>query len=280
MFVVFALHAGRAAIARASPAIGATAARAVPQLGRLMSSGGLPLTHGARDVLMEAQAQAHSNANPAVTPLHVALALAEGAGDGYLPSLLSTVAADRGRLVTALRGRLAALPRQHPPVELSKLAADAQLASLLANADTVRRRASETHVAVDHVVAATTTDPALKAAYAEAGIATDALLAAIKTVRGDKKVQSEHDDVAGEPLKTLKKYATDLVTRAEDGKLDPVIGREDEIRRVSGGGGEKGGCVKSGDFGCPPAGDSSPHATHQEQPRPGRPARRGENVHR
>ena len=84
-------------------------------------------------------------------------------------------------------------------------------------------------MAVDHLILASADDRDISNIYKEAGVDKGRLEAAVKEVRGNKKVDSKH---AEETYEALSKYGQDLVSLAEERKLDPVIGRDEEIRRV------------------------------------------------
>lgn len=145
--------------------------------------------------------------------------------------------ADPAKLKSVLGRLVASAPRARPPVRPENLQVDDALRSLLFAADAHRRGAGDAFIAVDHLISASAQDGTLSRAYEEAGIDRKALLDAVKEGRAaGKRVASEDDDAAsggaGGAGDNLKKYADNLLERARAGKLDPVIGRDEEMRRV------------------------------------------------
>lgn len=151
----------------------------------------------------------------------------DGSGDGFFLSLLSRVHADPSRFRTVLTSLLNKLPRQDPPPD--KVSANSALIKLLKAADGIRKKNEDSHISVDSLIAGSLQDDILSKAYTDAGINTTAFAETIKESRGNKKVTSEHAETA---FDALNKYGDDLCARAEAGKIDPVIGRDSEIRRV------------------------------------------------
>jgi ATP-dependent Clp protease ATP-binding subunit ClpB len=119
------------------------------------------------------------------------------------------------------------VPHQSPPP--SDISPDAALAKLLRAADAGRKKSNDTHVSLDALVAALPQEPVLAKVLADAGVKAEALLEAVKTARGGRPVSGENAEATFE---ALSKYGQDLVELASAGKLDPVVGRDSEIRRV------------------------------------------------
>jgi ATP-dependent Clp protease ATP-binding subunit ClpB len=161
-----------------------------------------------------------------ITPLHIALAF-ESATGGYWQRLMEKIGADSSKFFSLLKSKVSGLPKQDPPPEY--VSADTKVLSIFKAADALRKKADDSHIAVDHLIQASMTDSNLAKVYVDAGLTPDKVIESIKDTRGNKKVTSES---AEGNFEALQKYAVDLVSRAESGKLDPVIGRDDEIRRV------------------------------------------------
>lgn len=87
----------------------------------------------------------------------------------------------------------------------------------------------DSYIAQDHLLLALISDSSLASALKEAGLTEAALKTAIEQARGNRRVESRN---AEQGFDALNKYAVDLTALAEEGKLDPVIGRDNEIRRV------------------------------------------------
>ncbi len=105
------------------------------------------------------------------------------------------------------------------------------LNSALNNAENEAKRMGDSYVSVEHIFLAILKAPnrELKAVFANLGINRDNFLRALADVRGNKTVDTDNPEAIYD---TLEKYGTDLVARARDGKIDPVIGRDSEIRNV------------------------------------------------
>ena len=100
---------------------------------------------------------------------------------------------------------------------------------VLREAESLRKTMHDSYIAQDHVLAALIKDSSIAAVLKEAGMTEDLLKTAIDQIRGNRRVDSKN---AEQGFDALSKYATDLTALAEEGKLDPVIGRDNEIRRV------------------------------------------------
>lgn len=87
----------------------------------------------------------------------------------------------------------------------------------------------DSYIAQDHLLLALIKEPSILSALKEASLTEAALKTAIQQLRGDRRVDSKN---AEQGFDALQKYAVDLTTLAEEGKIDPVIGRDNEIRRV------------------------------------------------
>ncbi len=105
------------------------------------------------------------------------------------------------------------------------------LNKVLVNAEDVAKRMGDEYVSVEHLFIAMLNDPSpsVKELFREYGITKDKFLQALSTVRGNQRVTSDNPEATYD---TLNKYGSDLVERAREQKLDPVIGRDSEIRNV------------------------------------------------
>ena len=112
-----------------------------------------------------------------------------------------------------------------------KLYISNDLNKVLVNAEDEAKRMGDSYVSVEHLMLALITAPnrAIKQLFKTYGINRESFLSVLATVRGNQTVTSDNPEATYD---TLNKYATDLVQRAADGKLDPVIGRDQEIRNV------------------------------------------------
>jgi ATP-dependent Clp protease ATP-binding subunit ClpB len=185
------------------------------------------LTTKLQEALADAQSQAVGNDNQYIEPVHVLIALLNQE-EGGARSLLQRAGVNVGGLVNALKGALARLPK------VSGTAGEVQigreLMALLNLADKESQKHGDEFIASEMVLLALTEDKSEAGKLArENGLTRKALEAAINAVRGGSNVNSQESEGQRE---ALKKYTLDLTERARLGKLDPVIGRDDEIRRA------------------------------------------------
>jgi len=185
------------------------------------------LTTKLQEALADAQSQAVGNDNQYIEPVHLLIALL-GQEDGSSHSLLQRAGVNVGGLTAALKtalGRLAKVSGHGGEVQGGR-----ELGSLLNLADKEAQKRGDQFIASEMVLLALTEDKSDAGKLAkEHGLTRKAIEAAIDAVRGGANVGSA--DAEGQ-REALKKYTLDLTERARLGKLDPVIGRDDEIRRA------------------------------------------------
>ena len=185
------------------------------------------LTSKFQMALADAQSMALGRDHQFIEPIHLMTALLDQQG-GSVRHVLGKA----GGNINLLRSQLGdALDRQ---AQVSGTGGDVQvskdLAKLLNVTDKLAQKRNDQYVSSElFALAAVEDDGALGAAMAQAGIIKDALEKAIDDVRGGEQV---NDPSAEDTRGALEKYTTDLTERAEQGKLDPVIGRDAEIRRT------------------------------------------------
>jgi ATP-dependent Clp protease ATP-binding subunit ClpB len=185
------------------------------------------LTTKLQEALADAQSQAVGNDNQYIEPVHLLTALLNQ-DDGGSRSLLQRAGVNIGGLSAALKAsleRLAKVSGTGGEVQIGR-----ELSSLLNLADKEAQKRGDQFIASEMVLLALTEDKSDAGKLAkENGLTRKALEAAILAVRGGGNVNSA--DAEGQ-RESLKKYTLDLTERARLGKLDPVIGRDDEIRRA------------------------------------------------
>ncbi|HJV82178.1 ATP-dependent chaperone ClpB [Noviherbaspirillum sp.] len=185
------------------------------------------LTTKLQEALADAQSQAVGNDNQYIEPAHVLIALLNQE-DGSARSLLQRAGVNVGGLQNGLKSALERLPK------VSGTGGEVQIgretASLLNLADKEAQKRGDQFIASEMILLALTEDKSEAGRLArDNGLTRKALEAAITAVRGGGNVNSQ--DAEGQ-REALKKYTLDLTERARAGKLDPVIGRDDEIRRA------------------------------------------------
>ncbi len=175
------------------------------------------LTIKAQEAFASAQGDAISRGNPELTPDHLLVALLDQDG-GVAPRILEKSGTNPGEVRAAAEARLQSLPRiegaQQSP------AASRALREVLERSFSEAEALKDEYVAVEHF---------LLALADAAGLDRAAIMRAITEVRGGQRVSSP--DAEG-TYEALRKFGRDLTELAERGKLDPVIGRDEEVRRV------------------------------------------------
>jgi ATP-dependent Clp protease ATP-binding subunit ClpB len=190
------------------------------------------LTRKSQAALQAAQSIAVRRGHPEVDGEHLLLALLEQP-DGLVPRLLTAAGADVDRLRADLMAELdRRLSVRGPGAEPGQVMITQRLARLLDAADREAKRFKDEYVSVEQLLFALVEEGTGSAAgrlLAQQGVNRDRLLSALTGVRGHQRVTSADPEVAYE---ALEKYGRDLVADARAGQSDPVIGRDEQIRRV------------------------------------------------
>jgi ATP-dependent Clp protease ATP-binding subunit ClpB len=183
-------------------------------------------TEKAREALVEAQREAQERSHSQIDPEHLLLALLNQQ-DGVVPMVVVGAGVQPPALATALRGELDRLPRVTGDAQVY---VSPRLARALSAAEREARDMGDEYISTEHLLLAMTEDtgPAGKLLKAR-GLARDRILAALTEIRGNQRVTDPNPE---NKYQSLERYGRDLTALAESGKLDPVIGRDEEIRRV------------------------------------------------
>ncbi|HEX6896956.1 MAG TPA: Clp protease N-terminal domain-containing protein, partial [Bryobacteraceae bacterium] len=187
-------------------------------------------TEKLQDAVRAAQSVAVQHGNQQVDVEHLMLALLDQEG-GLAPSILNKADVR----VDALRGRvqqeIGRLPKVSGPTgSPEQVYVTARITKLLTQAEEEAKRLKDEYTSVEHVLLAATDDPqATGKLFKEFGITRERLMRALQEVRGSQRITSPNPEATYE---ALEKYGRDLTQLASQGKLDPVIGRDEEIRRV------------------------------------------------
>ena len=186
------------------------------------------LTTKSRDAVSAALRGALTNGNPSAEPSHLLHAMLL-VPDNTVGALLQAVGADPGAIDAAAQAAIKKLPSSTgSSVQQPQLSGS--FARVLADAETRAESMGDQFVATEHLlIALAAVDSDVKPQLSKAGVTPDKLTLAFNERRGGKRVTSEAAE-GGESA--LDKYSIDLTERAREGKLDPVIGRDAEIRRV------------------------------------------------
>ncbi|MFZ9895912.1 MAG: ATP-dependent chaperone ClpB [Candidatus Limnocylindrus sp.] len=192
-----------------------------------MASGLDRFTERTQELLQRAAASAARQESPTLDVEHIVATLIEDEG-----GIAAQVLRDAGVDLAALRGEVARLVAQRPRVSGSsgQIGLDRRATLLL---DAARREAAalrDEYVSGEHLLlAATESDGELRTVFSMLAVTRVAIQAAIEKIRGGRRITSSNPEATSE---ALEKYGRDLTAAARAGSLDPVIGRDDEIRRV------------------------------------------------
>ena len=173
-------------------------------------------THKTQEAFAAAIEQAKGNSNPEITPDHVLVALMSQDGTvahGLVQALGLAPLMVRNKADEAVQK----LPKAYGGADprMSR-----ELNNVADNAETYRKDLKDDYLSVEHL---------LLAMNGRLGVGSEEMLQALQQVRGSHRVNSQNPE---EQFQALEKYGQDLTERARDGKIDPVVGRDEEIRRV------------------------------------------------
>nr|WP_294513153.1 ATP-dependent chaperone ClpB [uncultured Bilophila sp.] len=189
-------------------------------------------TEKSREALTTAQGLAAQYGHQEVDAEHLALALVNQE-DGFVPRVLERAGVAPKALVTALEAVLKKRPSvRGPGAEMGTITISQRVAKAIANAEALAKRLRDEYVSVEHIFAELLREPAstgLGQVAADAGLSAEKFTETMMAVRGPHRVTSANPE---ESYEALSKYGRNLVEAASKGKLDPVIGRDAEIRRV------------------------------------------------
>jgi ATP-dependent Clp protease ATP-binding subunit ClpB len=182
-------------------------------------------TQKSQEAILAAQGLASEYDHQSIEPAHLLLALLRNS-EGVVPALVTSVAGSSQALITELEKELAGRAKVtggNMDVGLSRPAADALQAS-----ERYAKGMGDEFVSTEHILLGLS-DSSEGSRLSQYGLTKDAILTALKTIRGSQRVTSQNPEST---YQSLEKYGRDLTAFARQGKLDPVIGRDEEIRRV------------------------------------------------
>ncbi|MFE9393209.1 ATP-dependent chaperone ClpB [Streptomyces sp. NPDC006784] len=187
------------------------------------------LTNKSRDAIGAANDRAVSDGHPDITPAHLLLALLTGEDNENIQDLIAGVEADQAALRSGAERLLAGLPTVQGQT-VSRPQADRDLLAVIADAAQRAKDLGDSFVSTEHLLIALAAKGGATGELLEQQGADDRkLLDAFSAQRGSRRVTNPDPEGT---YKALEKFGTDLTAAARDGKLDPVIGRDQEIRRV------------------------------------------------
>ncbi|MGC9397255.1 MAG: ATP-dependent chaperone ClpB [Anaerolineae bacterium] len=185
-------------------------------------------TEKAQEALLRAQGLASERGNPQIDPEHMLLALLEQS-DGVVPQIVLRAGADPQRLRADLEGVIQRKPQARGAA--AQVGLSPALSRILQAAEREAGALRDEYVSTEHILLAMADSSAGDVArfLAAQGISREAVLRALTSIRGGQRVTSQTPEGT---YNVLEKYGRNLTQLAHQGKLDPVIGRDEEIRRV------------------------------------------------
>ena len=185
-------------------------------------------TEKAQEAIVAAPRLAQSLSHAQVEPEHLLVTLGEQA-QGIVPALFQKLGQPAGPIAIALKDQLGRLPKAHGG---SQPGISQRLNAVLESAQAEATSMQDQYVSTEHLFLAIVSEKGRAPAaelLRDRGVTRDAVLRALAEVRGAQKVTDQNPEGK---YQALEKYGRDLTTLAEQGKLDPVIGRDEEVRRV------------------------------------------------
>lgn len=208
----------------------------------------MQFTDRAQKALADAHELAQQYAHSQILPLHLAVSLLDppideskdqqqtfnashsGSSSPLFRQVIERAHGDPQLLDRGMKKALVRLPSQDPPPE--HVAISPQFSKVLRSANELQKTQKDSFVAIDHLITALAQDNSIQRCLADANIPNTKLIdTAIQQIRGTKRVDTKTADSEQEN-ENLKKFTIDMTSLAREGKIDPVIGREEEIRRV------------------------------------------------
>lgn len=189
------------------------------------------LTQKSLDALKSAQSLAGENGNNSVGEEHLLAALLSQP-DGLVGEIIKSIGASPELLLSKTEEEISKLPKiSGSGYDPNNIYISPELNKALGNAEKQAQKMQDDYISVEHILLGLIQSPsdALKVLFKEQNITEAKVLDALKSIRGNQKVKSDNPE---DTYDVLKKYGTDLVARAREHKLDPVIGRDEEIRNV------------------------------------------------
>ncbi len=184
------------------------------------------LTIKSKEVIQEASRIAIDSGNPEITPVHLAAALLDDQ-DSVINGVLDSLELNGKTIRDAITDMLISLPRAQGGAEPRM---SPELVKILTGAEKIAAKMKDEYVAREHLfLSLLSSGGNVSSTLHSLGVTEKAFLEALASVRGSSRISSES---AEDNYKALEKYTRDLTLMARQEKLDPVIGRDDEIRRV------------------------------------------------
>ncbi|MBW3625284.1 MAG: AAA family ATPase, partial [Armatimonadetes bacterium] len=188
------------------------------------------LTVKTQEALQQAQNLAETSGQPQVEPAHLMLALLRQP-EGVVPPILQKLGVNPGQLASEVEGEISRLPKVSGATSTGQLYVSPQLNNVLNQAWNEAQNLKDEYLSTEHLLLAFASDAngPMGRLLSRHAVTRESVLRALTEVRGAHRVTDQNPE---EKYQALEKYGRDLTETARRGKLDPVIGRDEEIRRV------------------------------------------------
>ncbi|MGZ3769645.1 MAG: ATP-dependent chaperone ClpB [Bdellovibrio sp.] len=186
------------------------------------------MTRKSQEAMQAAAKLAERKGSPSVEPEHLLMELVQQS-EGIVPRLLDKLNVNQAKLLNELKTRIDKFPQVTGGNQ--KIFASARLEKIFSGAEREAQEWGDSYISTEHFFMAMLKagDSDLLSIFKKTNVTVDRVKTALAEMRGNQKV---NDDEPENKYEVLKKYARDLTALAAEGKLDPVVGRDEEIRRV------------------------------------------------
>ncbi|RAI15582.1 MAG: ATP-dependent chaperone ClpB [Candidatus Melainabacteria bacterium] len=184
-------------------------------------------TNYSQEIIASAQNIAAENKNFELQPEHILMAMIKDV-KGISGDYLKELGVLQQEFINTVAQNIKNYPTVSEPVNTQQLYLSQATNNMLDVADNARQELKDDYISIEHILIAMA-DTTLREIFTRFGVSKNSVLKAVKKIRGNKKADSKD---AENQYKSLEKFSTDLTELARKGKLDPVIGRDEEIRRI------------------------------------------------
>lgn len=183
-------------------------------------------TRKAQEIIVHSQSLANEINSASIEPVHllVSLLLQE---DGITPDIIAKIGARPDAVLETAQAKLKSLPTVSGSTTQAQLSRQSD--RILTQSDRIAKRMKDDYISTEHLLLALTENSPVSELLSRAGVTSDSILQALKSIRGAQRVSTQDPEST---YQSLEKYGRDLTELARQGKLDPVIGRDEEIRRA------------------------------------------------
>ncbi|MEM6282519.1 MAG: ATP-dependent chaperone ClpB, partial [Chloroflexota bacterium] len=184
-------------------------------------------TNKAQNALIEAQSLASEHNNNTIEPAHMMVALMEQ-DDGVVPAIINKIGANSPQLTAEMQQQISRLPKVSGSSSV-QIALGSTTLKAFNEAERTAKQMKDDYVSTEHILLAMLNERTVGPILQRHGVTKDGVLNSLKAVRGSQRVTSKDPEST---FQSLEKFGRDLTDLARTGKLDPVIGRDEEIRRL------------------------------------------------